>query len=508
MEPQKEQKNVEQIDTDENCRLRHGLNPNCLTEIFQYLDSADLIRLSNMNDYYKSIILEYVIAKKFIVFKQSNLRGAYENIFQNFGKKIKKIHFTGDPRRLQYLLQNTIQHCAVGQLKEVIFNMNCYFNMRCSCEHFGNLITPQLISEAIPYFSNVHLVWLCNDHWGSDLVWQIPLTLFSQSTNIQTLKLEKVLMNDAQLRWDQLENLHDITLIKMHDFNQSTFIAYLKRRPKLKRFTWKGEQNIVNIGEALATYCGDTICSFHHYDTRHSTSVDIRTRYEFLSKFQNLAHLTISSVIKCGSDLYYPLEKLAQKNMLKSLEIYQYFVERELPHIEPPHIEPSVSAKKALVQQNIGEFKHLKHLTLNIDISCSIEKDPQHLQFILDRSEHIFQNVHTLVLSGNRSDKTISKIIGLLPNLRQLCAVDLTINNLLLGTRKLVTAIRKLVESRRIADDELKPKDFIDVIAEGMVWREFAAYENKYINLVNPGTAKEVKDFAIQGTIKVPEFEF
>lgn len=495
MVPAKQQKQIKQEDPDEDCRLRHGLNPHCLAEIFQYLNDADLIRVSGMNKYYESIVADYVISKKVITFQLGTTRNEYTDIFQKFGDKIKKIHFIGDPGRFKFLLQNIVEYCAEDQLEVVRFTKVCEF-YSCSCEQIYRIsITPKMISQMIPYFRNVQSVTLRNSHlrkFGPQ--WHVPQTLFTQSKNIQTLKLDKVLLNDEQLRWDQLENLRDITLIDLKDFNQSTFIEYLKRRPKLTRFMCKGAMNIVDIGEALATYCGDTLCSFRHYG-QDMSSVDIRTRYEFLNEFKKLAHVTMTSLFKCTSDLYYPLEKLAHKNMLESLEIYQNGVK----------MGPSTPAEVALIHKNIGEFKKLRRLTINV--KDTDDYDSQHLQFLLNRPPHILQNVRILVLSGNRSDKNINNIIDLLPNLRQLRIIDLRICNSLLGTRKMVRSIRKLVEKRGTANGPLKRKHFVDVIAYGDVWREFAVYENKYINLANRGTAKEVQDFAIQGTAKIPRLD-
>lgn len=488
-------KQFKRNDPDEHCRLRNGLNPHCLAEIFQYLNDTDLIRVSGMNKYYESIIADYVISKKVITLQLTTTRSEYTNIFRKFGEKIKKIHFIGDPGRFKFLLQNIVEYCAEDQLEEVRFTKVCEL-YSCNCEQSYRIsITTKMISQMIPYFRNVQSVTLRNSHlrkFGPQ--WHVPQTMFSQSTNIQTLKLDKVLLNDEQLRWDQLENLRDITLIDLHDFNQSTFIEYLRRRPKLTRFMWKGDMNIGDIGTTLATYCGDTICSFRHYG-KDAAPLDIRTRYEFLCEFKKLAHLTMTSIFKCGSDLYYPMHKLARKNMLESLEIYQNGVK----------IGPSTPAEEALIHEHIDEFKKLRHLTINVRDSDDL--DPQHLQFILNRPPNIVQNVRTLVLSGNRSDKNISKIIDLLPNLRQLRIIDLRICNSLLGTLKMVRSIRKLVEKRGTADGELKRKEFVDVIAHGDVWREFAVYENKYINLANRGTAREVQDFAIQGTAKIPRLD-
>lgn len=497
MVPTKQRKLIKRNDPDEYCRLRHKLNPHCLAEIFQYLNDTDLIRVSGMNKYYENIIADYVISKKIITFQLSTTRNEYINIFQKFGEKIKKIHFIGDPGRFKFLLQNIVEYCAEDQLEDVRFTKVCEFD-NCNCEqNYRMSITPKMILQMCPYFRNVKSITLRNSHlkkFGPQ--WHVPQTIFNQSKNIQTLKLDKVLLNDEQLRWDQLENLRDIILIDLQDFNQSTFIEYLKRGPKLMRFMYKGNMNIGDIGATLAKYCGETIYSFRHYGP-DSMLADIRTRYEFLSEFKKLTHVTMTSIFKCVSDLYYPLVKLAHKNMLESLEIYQNGV----------RMGPSTPAEEALIQKNIGEFKKLKRLTINV--RCTDDYDPRHLQFILNRPPNILQNVRTLMLSGNRSDKNISKIIDLLPNLRQLRIIDLKMSNSLLGTRKMVTSIRKLVEKRgtATADGELKRKDFVDVIAYGDVWREFAVYENKYINLVNRGTASEIQDFAIQGTAKIPRLD-
>lgn len=71
--------------------------------------------------------------------------------------------------------------------------------------------------------------------------------------------------------------------------------------------------------------------------------------------------------------------------MLESLEIYQYG--------NGAKMGPFTPAEEALMQENIVEFKKLKHLTININDTADC--DSQHLQFILNRPPHIFQNVRT-----------------------------------------------------------------------------------------------------------------
>lgn len=43
------------IDSNANCRSRHGLNADCLAKIFNYLDVSALMDLAEIDDYYKEI---------------------------------------------------------------------------------------------------------------------------------------------------------------------------------------------------------------------------------------------------------------------------------------------------------------------------------------------------------------------------------------------------------------------------------------------------------------------
>lgn len=62
-------------DKDENYRLRHGLNVQCLTHIFQYLYSADLYIVDGMNQLYQQIINDLVIQEHKVNFDSIRERG-------------------------------------------------------------------------------------------------------------------------------------------------------------------------------------------------------------------------------------------------------------------------------------------------------------------------------------------------------------------------------------------------------------------------------------------------
>lgn len=46
---------------EETCRLRSGLNVNCLLEVFSYLETCDLFHLCKVDKFFKELIIERTI---------------------------------------------------------------------------------------------------------------------------------------------------------------------------------------------------------------------------------------------------------------------------------------------------------------------------------------------------------------------------------------------------------------------------------------------------------------
>lgn len=94
------------------CRLRHGLNDDCLCEIFKYLDVHSLIQLCKLDVYYKNLILQSIIGKKLIEFKPLQKCWTMYKIFREFGKSMRKIKIEvqKDTRFINWI----IRHCSGG----------------------------------------------------------------------------------------------------------------------------------------------------------------------------------------------------------------------------------------------------------------------------------------------------------------------------------------------------------------------------------------------------------
>lgn len=140
---------------DENklCRLRQGLNYDCLIKIFEYLSVSDLIRLCETDIYFQNLILSHVIGRKVIDFTKSYPLWRKRKIFEVFGKSMRKIKMDkqnagGD---FEWFLNLVIQYCSIGRLTElelVDFNLRETHNME----------------QAVPFFSNLRKLTLIQDN--------------------------------------------------------------------------------------------------------------------------------------------------------------------------------------------------------------------------------------------------------------------------------------------------------------------------------------------------------
>lgn len=104
-------------DEDTDCRLRNALNPDCLAEIFKYLDQYDLLTLSKMNLHYKEIIVDRIISFIDVNLNESNDQS--KRLMAEFGATIKSIKFKGDKNAFRFLMQFINDYCNINQLQKI-----------------------------------------------------------------------------------------------------------------------------------------------------------------------------------------------------------------------------------------------------------------------------------------------------------------------------------------------------------------------------------------------------
>lgn len=475
---------VQAQDLDANCRLRNGLNSDCLLEIFEYLNQGDLLKLSGMNDHYKQLITNFVISKKTIEFS-GNCTRTTSQLFRSIGRKLRHIKFVGDRVRFEHFVQQIVKHCTENQLKtvDITFIQSDSSESSCCCPKTITTINSQTSTEAATkYFRNVEEVSISH---ASESVSEILETLFGESKNIRILKLYKSKLNDHLLSWKSARKLTELHLIEPDVRNEDRFIEFIRSQSKLERFiSHGGYYSIRKVGEALAVNCSSKLRVFCDSGSVHGNRT--ATDYDFISEFDNLKEVKLTSITRTSNDLCRPLMELARKSSIEKLGIYQ----------NAEHLVDEVEAFGS-----IAEFKNLKYLEISVK-NFAQRIDSMHLAFLFGNSGIIFKNVESLMLSGSKGFTSASKICGKVPHLKRLQINNLEQWHWLIESRRIVSHIAKIVERRNINNDE------VTIVVNPKQWREFAIYKDKIIKLVNHGGPINTFDFKIGKTVEIPKIKY
>lgn len=340
--------------SNEMCRLRYGLNVNCLLHVFEYLREFDLINLCKMDVYYKELISEWIIKKKLV-----NLRRLEEQteILNVFGKSMRKFTiYTGSFKAMILLIR---KYCEPGVLTEIHMEINdCIKHDKTDAYEMVHLT--HLILLAMPFFTNLRKLKFetyqsadRNDVFNNFLT-QISTT----ATNLQSLELVTL---EPRCNW--LQNMRNLVELRFLWRNGSSFdnlLCFLKTCPKLKVFEFRHQlPNLTSICNALTESCSEHLRVFSDIDESMSTlghNQPLIERYAFLSKFSHLSHVTLMTYTFCGSDLYYALMSLAKKDIVK-LKIVTAFSR---------NVILSDEVNKDIMRRRLPQFARLNSVEIEI----------------------------------------------------------------------------------------------------------------------------------------------
>lgn len=469
-------------DKDADCRLRHGLNPDCLEEIFKYLDQSDMLALSKMNSHYKEIIVDRIIPLIQLNLTESCAQN--KQLMAEFGASVKSIKFKGDRKAFELLMTLINDYCNVNQLKKLDI-------ITCKDKRIdsSNCCHPDLVNRTQKYFRKLHFVAI-NENSSN---WEFLQELFALSNGIRVLQLENVNLKGRFQNWTHLDELTDLTLIgieRFHQIKMEKFIEFLSRGTRLQRFF--SDDWCFKMNEAIAEHCSKTIHTFGDLRKWPLDEYSL-TRYDYLDKFENLKEIILTSEYICMSDLYRPLMILAMKDSIDSLEIRQ--VDTKEFQLE--------------TQPNLPKFNKLKTLKLSIrqrEHEAENLNEQMHLKFILNNANKLLTNVQTLHLSGAFT-RNMSTIIRLTPKLKRLSIHELEARRLLLQARRIVACIGQIIGERTTESEGSKTNELVYVTVCSEQWRDYAVFERNPIKLFLKGKRKaDMRNFEIAGTAKIPKF--
>lgn len=420
---------IEIENKDANCRLRNGLNEDCLVEIFKYLDTKDLFNLGLMNNYYQQIINEYVIPKCHL-----KLYGKFINPYNNnivavlrmYGKNVKYLEIY-DLWNVSSLYLCIIAYCSIDHLQSLTLHFD---DDTFGCTIFPN---PELLANMIPYFRQIKMLDLRLPGQMYDF-----LPVIEPSEALQILKLDRSSNNILKNPRISISELHLGSLREYYVDCRNIFQFIIQRRPQLKCFSTTktfeiGDLNF--LGGILADYCGDSIKSFQdvsedyhmtrrigNYSKYEYTLIEAMVRYSFLSYFNCLKELTITTMFNFR-DLYRFLPDLAKIDKLEKLDIRML----------------SVTTEKSILKWKLHE-RHtflfepeiLKTFTNLKKISFELPKYFRDMNFFIKYISKLMPEIQTIYIRKCLNKKCL-EILKLFPKLRKIY-----INRLLVEPRNIV----------------------------------------------------------------------
>lgn len=446
------------------CRLRHGLNEDCLCEVFKFLNVYDLIQLCELDIYFQNLITKWVIGRKLINFTKMEPCWTTNKIFQVFGKTMRRIKI-GEESTLgcfERFLNFVKQYCAVGGLTHVELR-------------FTDPIAEQTIMNAsMPYFSNLRHLQLCDNYsrvWYKEFLAGIAAT----ATNLTHLSMEGINVAGEWLTNGGMQNLRELRLHsskrRSMTINTDELSEFLRTKTKLEVFSHIGVGDISDIVDVLIDSCPKlkAFADFHlsnpHNRDVTNINAQMMQRYAYVRRFADVATLGLTSYTQCGSDIYFPLVKLAVRNRVEAVKIY---VDKNNVIVLDPNNRMHFS------HNDFGHFTRLKSVELQIrsETSDVIELNEE---FICDFVSNL-TNVRTLIVMCEPALEKIHKIIDMAPHLTELGMSQTKIKYLPVEMYKTVQSIRKR-RAKLILEGQSNPEPF-HLIVNLLQWRELQVYKD------------------------------
>lgn len=431
-------------ENDRNCRLRHGLNVHCLVEIFQHLNSVDLYKLGAMNEFYRQIIHEYVISKHNIDFELLKIYGiSVQNILNRYASRVRKFHFDGERERdIAKFIQLVTQHCSADQFTDVHFSY-----------HYDiDIVKSNIIDIHLPaQFGKVEKFHFCGPFYDFRLEIRLYMPV---SHSLQHIKLEDVILH-PNIDWIEAVNLTHIHLDAVIGLNVPSFIAYLRRRPKLEYFYQKKTFGVSMqaVGEAMAEYCGEHIRVYRNleYDLSDRSPPHF---LQFLSGFKNVNECWLSTRQICAGDLLAPIHRLADTKVEK-LVIICY------DNYDGPDI--NCIFMDEIIQRSwyLNRLNHLKTIRIDVYDGFDTHMDVcEQMKVLTMYSSEILSNVENVFLIGGQNMAYDYEFIKSVPKLRLLVIDSCEATPTSEQAAKLIAILKSILQNR--ADDfiELKIKEY------------------------------------------------
>lgn len=448
-----EKKYANPLDDPLNCRLRH-LNDDCLLSICEYLSARDLLRLYDVDDYYKDLITDKVIPHILVDFTSTGGYWSTNKIFSTFGAKMRRIKISQENTLCSFrrFLEFVIDYCTPERLTELHLRYR-------SADSSGIM---HIMNKAMPYFKKLTKLVLSSTESAAEYGSFVD-SLGKTSVELKVFHLSGVGLTPT---WCEIESFNKLEEFRILDGNilrqLSTSIEslpdFLKAKHDLKIFDYAGRDDISESTRVLGEHCHKLEVYGDHCTARyfpgfnrepHPAFGDKYVRYIHMSTLPYIKHLSITAYSNQANDIHRTLMKLKQPSKIKSLSI---LINRDGKDDSNDTVllNDATNWVSRLTNQSFEQLKAVE------------------LKFISDTSDtHSFQcdllckflmtlpNLSKLRVTGDRPMQNISKILGFVPHLQHLNVANARMIHLPAEMLKVYRNLRKIIairtaEQRRI----------------------------------------------------------
>lgn len=321
------------------------MNDDCLTSVFEYLDTLSLMKLTKTNERLKDIVTERVIPKKMVQFDDIRRQASTCKVLELFGPSMTRISIASDDIQIarpgystfaEFLRLLTV-YGTPGKLQQLSISgfVDTY-----------QAIPPGLLDTVVPYLVNVHTLsidvpksswWLQANGVFNQFMEHMP------KHNLRQLIMHNVRHIGSWLSVASLPNLRSLHICmcgewERHNSNRNTNVDRLKafiqggpRQLTVFDYTGYGQESLlVEASKHIPTITQigmikNSMVYEQHTDESGTVSnwnkQGYRAKWKYLNDFVNLKRFCLESHAKDFENCGEIFRVLAGRNTVERLEL-------------------------------------------------------------------------------------------------------------------------------------------------------------------------------------------
>lgn len=317
------------------------MNDDCLTSVFDYLDTSSLVKMTKTNQRLKQIVTDRVIPLKTVQLDKTRRQSSSHKVFKLFGPTMTRLSI--DAKDIQTTWPGLSRFSEFLRLLAVYGVPGRLQQLTISGFEGNEKIPEELLVAVRPYFENVHTLtidlpektFFLNDFYNQFMSY-IP------KHNLRHLYLHNVRIVREWLSVELLPNLKSFHLCMTSGYNYylqyetasvEQLLRYIRESPKLTTFDYVGRSqetinvevsrhipNIARIG-TIRNLIVDQSTDPNNNDGVKWNGKSYRAKWKYLNEFTNLKQFSLESHAQDFNNCGEIFRILGGRNTVEHLEL-------------------------------------------------------------------------------------------------------------------------------------------------------------------------------------------